>query len=128
MTKTVDVDADTVLIVDDDQLIRETYDLVLRHGGWNTLLADSSEAALEHLQHTDGASVMVTDLTMSGLLDGEDLVELVKSAYPAVGIVVTTGRQIAPDAFGDDVCVLLKPFRVEQLLDAARSAQRSMTS
>jgi DNA-binding NtrC family response regulator len=122
VTKQVEGDADLVLIVEDDDLVRETYDLVLRHGGWTTILADSADAALECLQHAD-ASVMVTDPTMSGTLDGEDLVELVQVGYPAVGIVVTTGRQIAPDAFGDDVIVLLKPFRIEELLEAARSAR-----
>jgi DNA-binding NtrC family response regulator len=123
VTKQVVGDADIVLIVDDDELIRDTYDLVLRHGGWTTMLADSGESALVCLQQADGASVMVTDLTMSGILDGEDLVELVKAEYPSTGIVVTTGRHVASDAFGEDVVVLLKPFRIEQLLEAARSAQ-----
>jgi two-component system, response regulator PdtaR len=117
-----------VLIVDDNDLVRETYDLVLRHGGWTTVLACSGEAALEYLQRANDAAVMVTDLTMSGSLDGEELVELVKARYPAIGIVITTGRDVEPDAFGDDVAVLLKPFRMEQLLEATRSAQRSPMS
>ncbi len=117
------VATDIVLVVDDDEMVRATYDLALRHDGWQTVLADSATAALEQLDRTEGISVMLTDLTMPGTLDGGDLVHLVRARRPTVGIVLTTGHQVAPGSFGPDVPVLLKPFGLDQLLDTVRRAQ-----
>jgi DNA-binding NtrC family response regulator len=106
-----------VLVVDDNELVRNMSDMVLRQYGHETITADSAAAALAVLGTRD-VDVVVTDLTMPGELDGSDLVEQLRRRYPSVGVVVVTGYAVHPSTFDDTVVVLSKPFGVDQLVQA----------
>lgn len=105
-----------ILVVDDNELVRNMTDLVLQSSGHDTVTADSAAAALVLLDATIEA--VVTDLTMPGDLDGKDLVMRVREDFPAIGIVVVSGYSVDPGTFDDGVEILNKPFGVEQLTSA----------
>jgi DNA-binding NtrC family response regulator len=107
----------SVLVVDDNELVRNMSDMVLRQYGHETITADSATAALAVLSERP-VDALVTDLTMPGELDGSDLVARVREAYPTVGVVVVTGYMVQPSTFDDTVVVLGKPFGVDQLVQA----------
>ncbi len=106
-----------VLIVDDNELVRNMSDLVLRQHGFDTVVADSAATGLEQLE-LGPIDAIVTDLTMPGELDGADLVRRVRDERPGIGIVVTTGYTVHPSTFDDAVVVLGKPFGIDQLVAA----------
>src|SRR5438874_379223 len=109
-----------VLIVDDDQAVLATIDLILKRRGYKTEVADHIEEALRKLeQNGDDIYVVVTDLYMAPP-DGFDLIYhiTVNHLYP-VGVIVMSGAY-TPEQFNSisDSHVdhfLTKPFDADEL-------------
>jgi CheY-like chemotaxis protein len=89
----------TVLIVEDDFLIRDCAADALHEHGFEVLLAANGPDALRLLEgsHVDA---VFTDINMPGEFDGLGLARRVRQRWPHVAIVITSGRG-CPDA---DVC------------------------
>ncbi len=79
----------SVLVVDDEQLVRETTALQLRSAGYDADEAESAAAALELLK-TRRWDVVLTDLRMPSMSGLEFLRELKRRA-PEVEVIVMTG-------------------------------------
>jgi len=62
----------TVLVVDDDPLVRMTIADMLRLGGFNVLEAASGSQALDVVTNGQSVAALVTDVRMPGM-DGVDL-------------------------------------------------------
>lgn len=62
-----------VLIVDDDPLICESYDEILRSHGYDVAVAGSRHAALQQIEHLDGSlDILVLDIALPDA-DGAEL-------------------------------------------------------
>ncbi len=68
-----------ILIVDDEQSMREFLGICLRRAGHQTSAVDSAEAAIVELEKHRDFDVVVTDLKMQGALDGIGLLDAIKS-------------------------------------------------
>jgi two-component system, NtrC family, response regulator PilR len=86
----------TVLVVDDEQSMREFLAICLRRAGHNVRVVSSANEALVDLRHS-AVDVVVTDLRMPGDLDGLGLLTAIKSGTvarpvtsPEAGTVVLT--------------------------------------
>src|SRR5215510_8466445 len=78
-----------VLVVDDEQSMREFLAICLRRAGHEVAVADSGASGMRHLEKS-GADVVVTDLRMPGELDGLALLTAIKQhGYDAEVILVT---------------------------------------
>jgi len=116
-----------VLYVDDEEdFVRTMAErMEMRDLGGDVAL--SGEAALAMLEG-EVPDVMVLDLRMPGL-DGLEVLRRVKARYPAVAVIVMTGRGSEQDeeeakrlgAFA----YLTKPVDISQLIDAIRAAGRA---
>ena len=110
-----------ILVVDDEEAIRDLCSQVLTSAGHEVATADSGEAAVPRLG--EGWDIVVTDLMMPGAVDGNDLIRRVRAignadvllmtAYPAVDNAV---QAIKGGAFD----YLLKPFSLETFLAAVQ--------
>lgn len=114
-----DDDARTaVLIVDDDEWVRNVTARVLRRAGYGVLEAEHGESALELLRDVAGQCVgtLLTDIHMPRL-DGHRLAEVVRREHPGLHVVLMTG-----DAEGSDglQAILRKPFTAAELLSAVQ--------
>jgi two-component system cell cycle sensor histidine kinase/response regulator CckA len=114
-----DDDAKTaVLVVDDDEWVRNVTARVLRRAGYGVLEAEHGESALELLRDVAGQCVgtLLTDIHMPRL-DGRRLAEVVRREHPGLHVVLMTG-----DAEGSDgiQAVLRKPFTAGELLAAVQ--------
>src|SRR5262245_56632034 len=78
-----------VLVVDDQQVVREFLADVLRLQGYRVSLATSGPEALE-IAKKDVPHVCLTDLAIKGMA-GQDLVTRFREEHPAVVPVVITG-------------------------------------
>lgn len=116
-----------ILVVDDEPMILEITEAVLRRAGAEVVATNSVAGAIAAItaQHPD---VVVSDLNMPGL-NGWDFVHLVRHEAPDVRIVIVSGyvdhRQQAihrPDA------VVQKPYHAQQLADAVRSVVTRRTT
>jgi two-component system, response regulator PdtaR len=81
-----------VLIVEDEVLLRLTLADELRDAGFVVAEAVNADEALDVLQSPLAIGLMVTDVRMPGIMDGLDLVAMVREAWPDVKIIIMSGH------------------------------------
>jgi two-component system KDP operon response regulator KdpE len=114
-----------VLVVDDDDQIRESLRRGLRGRGYDVLTAANGETALDTLTGSS-VDVVVLDLGLPGI-DGHEVITRLRS-FSDVPVVVLSVREsqsekvAALDAGADDYVV--KPFGMDELLARMRAALR----
>ena len=79
----------TILVVDDEAMLRRLLEKILKKEGYNVHLAPSAEDALEILSDNT-VDIMISDIKMPEM-DGFALMRAVKNKYPGVGIIMMTG-------------------------------------
>jgi CheY-like chemotaxis protein len=107
----------TVLIVDDEDVVRMVGSDILAEGGYRVLEAANAAEALECLEGETEVVVLFTDVNMPGTPDGLGLARLVKSRWPEVKILVASGNvRPGPDDLPEKGMFLSKPYRAIDLL------------
>jgi two-component system cell cycle sensor histidine kinase/response regulator CckA len=109
---------ETVLIVDDEDLLLNMAQTVLSAFGYRALVANSGRKALEILS-TEMVDLVVTDLVMPQM-SGRELVERIETASPNIRIVTSSGY-LRPGNQSDEF-YLQKPFTAQELLRKVRQA------
>lgn len=84
----------TVLIVDDDEEIREIAAYAVEQLGYRAITVDGSATALDEVER-HRPDVVITDALMPHL-DGRDLCRLIKGAYTGTKVVIMTSLYTAP--------------------------------
>jgi CheY-like chemotaxis protein len=91
-----DDDRPVILIVEDEALTIMDLGDVLEDGGYETVQCASAERALGILQARTDIRGLITDVELSGKVNGFDLANAVSEARPTLPIVIVSGRA-APD-------------------------------
>jgi DNA-binding NtrC family response regulator len=114
-------DSVLVFIVEDEALIRLSLQDALEAGGFTVASASSAEEAIAMLE-ADGAAynALVTDVNLSGKLNGWDVAKRARELKPDMPVVYMTGAAAEEWASnGVPHSILLnKPFAPAQLLTA----------
>ena len=114
-------DTITVLVVEDDQLVRATVEESLSEGGFKTVSIASGEEALALLQENISQyRALVTDINLLGRLDGWEVARAAREIDPAMPVIYMTGTH------GEDWAskgvphsvLLIKPFAPAQIVTA----------
>ena len=105
----------TILVVEDEPLIRAALADALRHAGFSVVETSEAKEALGHFSAEGGIDLVITDLKMPGAIDGLDFVEWLQSAAPRIPVIVTTGYHHLRTQL-NAVPVFEKPYRFEHLL------------
>jgi putative nucleotidyltransferase with HDIG domain len=117
--------AERILVVDDEDAIREIVSSMLAAANYKTRQASSGLKALALLDAGEEFELMLSDLMMADL-DGIGLLESTKERYPDMPVVMVTAVhdiQVALAAIRNGAYdYLLKPFEREQLLATVRRA------
>jgi DNA-binding NarL/FixJ family response regulator len=130
---TVAAVAGTVLVAEDEPIVRELAVDVLEGGGYRVMPSANGEEALALCEgSTDAIDVLVTDLVMPGM-GGRELAQCVLAQRPDTRVVVMSGYAEDPRVVGDEddpqgvVPVFLqKPFAPNALLECvAESVERA---
>jgi CheY-like chemotaxis protein len=112
------VNIPTVLVVEDEELVRAYAAEMIEEVGWRALEAGNSAEALRLLSTHPEVDVVFTDITMPGELDGLALAERVHRLHPHVELVVTSGKHvIANDNLPDDGTFIRKPYGLDDLVE-----------
>ncbi|MGA2521569.1 MAG: response regulator [Acidimicrobiales bacterium] len=110
-----------VLVVDDDEGVRQSVAEILRRAHHSVAEAENGERALECLEEME-VRVLVVDVRMPRL-DGIGLLRLLEDPPPAILISAYVVDDDARRSLGTKVrAYLRKPFRPEHLLEAVTSA------
>ena len=109
----------TVLIVEDEALLRLELVSRLAEMGLIVLVADGADKAIQLLEAHREISVLFTDIRMAGSMDGVRLAHEAFRRWPPIRIIVTSGLT-AVDllTLPDDSIFLPKPYPPEELEDA----------
>jgi DNA-binding response OmpR family regulator len=104
-----DAPAPTVLIVEDEPMIRLTIADEYRDKGWQVLEADRGEAAVDTLSanHID---VLLTDIRLGGALTGWDVAEAWRKQRPDGPVIYVSGNGREPSRQVTGSLFFSKPY------------------
>ncbi|MCW3836892.1 response regulator [Sphingomonas canadensis] len=112
----------TVLIVEDEDMVRAIAERALSRQGYTVLTAENGEAALELLEAAERPDLLVSDVVMP-VMDGPSMARKVRARYPDLPILFMSGyaeEQLRKSIDLENVSFLPKPFSVQQLAEAVR--------
>jgi PAS domain S-box-containing protein len=106
-----------VLVVDDDEAVREIAQVLLGKAGFRVETASGGREALARVR-AGGVDALLLDLVMPDL-SGADVLHILASEEPAIPVVVASGfkRELASDRLGRDgaFAIVQKPFEPDGL-------------
>ena len=107
-----------ILLVDDDELVREAVESVLEYLGHTTIVATGGEEALAQVRAGLRPDAVILDMNMPGL-DGAGTLAGLRSLEPAVPVILATGRldprTLALAEADPGLTLLAKPFSINAL-------------
>jgi len=105
----------TILVAEDEVLLRMMIADQLRSAGYSVVEAASAQEALDVLAHCFDVKLILSDVRMPGSMDGVGLARLVRSEYPGVKVLLTSGHSPAIDAVEHDG-FFPKPYDPAQII------------
>ncbi|WP_243383180.1 ATP-binding protein [Geothrix alkalitolerans] len=114
-----------ILLVDDEELIRESTSALFEHGGHRVELAATGREGLDLLRGGLEVDLVVLDQNMPGMTGVETLKEL-RRTHPTLPVLLSTGRvdhllEVALSSY-PGVWLLRKPFDFAELKAALKTA------
>jgi PAS domain S-box-containing protein len=114
-----------VLVVEDDRDVRELVVVMLQGFGYAAIVAESGPRALDLLDSGMAVDVVVSDVLMPDGMSGFQLAREIRRRLPRLPIVLTsgmTGLSGAAEDEGQDLPILRKPYRCDDLAQAIEAA------
>jgi signal transduction histidine kinase len=120
---------ETVLVVEDDPMVRDFAAAALEEAGYRVLVAADGPAALALLEAGDRPALLFTDVVLTGPLNGKALADAATERQPGLKVVFTTGYTrnaiIHHGRLDEGVAFIGKPYtaaalarKLRQVLDA----------
>ena len=116
---------ETVLLVDDEEIIRNLCREVLESSGYNVITADDGQGGLEaYLENESTIALVVLDQSMPHL-SGTEVMDRILDRDPAARIILCSGydtaTQWAPARYDRASACLRKPFRLDEFVRVVRA-------
>lgn len=93
------VDRPTILVVEDEFLIRlDTVDR-LEEAGFVVMEAGDADEAIHILETSTEIRILFTDVEMPGSMDGFALARIARNRWPPIEIIVASGRRKPEETF-----------------------------
>ena len=112
---------ETVLIVDDNKEVREVMAVIVDSLGYDVLTAGDAVEALAVIGSQCGIDLLVSDIVMSGGIDGFELARQARVLRPGLPVLLMSGYP-AGSVERCNFPILHKPYRREQLAMHIRAA------
>ncbi len=115
---------ETILVVEDDPLVRKHVVSSLRSLGYSVLEAENGVGALAQIDKNRMIDLIFTDVVMPGQIGGRDIAEAAKNLRPDLKILFTSGY--SENSIGHNgrldpgIELLSKPYRRDQLATKVR--------
>jgi PAS domain S-box-containing protein len=118
----------TVLVVEDDDDVREIASSMLRDLGYMVFEADRGKKALTLLDSGAPIDLVFTDVIMPGEVGGIELAREINAHYKHIPVLLTSGytaQRFQTDDMDEGLQILRKPYNRVDLSLAVKSAIRS---
>jgi CheY-like chemotaxis protein len=123
---------ETILVVEDDSLVRNFVIAQLHSLGYKTIAAADSRAALVHVESGQPFDLLFTDVIMPGGMTGRELAVEVAKRRPGMKVLYTSGYTdnaiMHHGRLDEGVLLLTKPYRRPQLAQMVRLALGAETT
>lgn len=124
MSRSISAESHTsILVVEDDNDLREALVDTLQLEGFTTLEAENAEQAVTLLESRTPVDLIVSDVNM-GQMSGHDLLQLVKQQYPHIPVLLITAYASIAESVeamrNGAVDYLVKPFEAKLLVQTLR--------
>lgn len=117
-------DGETVLVVEDDPLVRETALQRLEALGYVVAEASNAQAALTHIASGAGVDLVFSDIILAGGPSGIELTTALRRENPRIAVLLTSGHASAAYRSDDEPKdipeILAKPYSLKDLAFAVR--------
>jgi PAS domain S-box-containing protein len=117
-------DGDTVLVVDDEDMVRRVAQASLEIRGYRVVMASNGAEAIREVKQDPRIGVVLLDLTMP-VMGGEEAIDEILSERPGIKVIVSTGydhrEAIARFSQKRVAGYLQKPYTSKQLADKVRT-------
>lgn len=115
---------ETVLVVNDEEVIRFLVADALREAGFKVLLAGDGVGGLKLLNSRADIDLLLTDVGLPGGMNGRQLADAARRSRPGLKVIFITGyAETAAVGAGDleaGMAVMTKPFEIDMLLTRMR--------
>jgi PAS domain S-box-containing protein len=116
---------ETILLVEDDALVRTYAAAQLRSLGYQVVAAENAQRAIEAVEQGCVPDLLFTDMIMPGGMNGRDLAEHLRQSRPGLKVLYTSGYAHGaidgrPDSTGTVRHLLGKPYRRRGLATKVR--------
>jgi PAS domain S-box-containing protein len=122
----MDAGKETILVVEDDPMVRNYVIAQLRGFGYTTIAAENAAEALAVVYHGANFDLLFTDIIMPGGSDGSELAKEVRRLRPSVKVLFTSGytdnAMVRQGRLEPGVLLLQKPYRRVDLSRMIRTA------
>ena len=112
----------TILVIEDEALVREITTAALEDAGYTVLSAEDGPTGLALLDGHPEIELLFTDIVLTGPINGRQVAAEALARRPGLRVLYTTGYSrnaiIHDGRLDDDVTLLPKPFRTGELLQA----------
>jgi len=121
----------TILVVDDDDLVRKSVIAQITSLGYNTIEASDPAAALEIIGSKQPIDLLFSDIVMPGPIDGVELARLAGEHRQGLKVLLTSGYPDLKTSHSSDMlqtqqwAVLKKPYRRNELQRVLQDALSS---
>ncbi len=112
----------TVLLVEDETLVRMLGADMLEEAGFSVFEAESADEAMTILDREGGIDLLFSDVDMPGSMDGVELARLVHQRWPCIRILLTSGHHRLSEAgLPDGGRFLRKPWTQANMIEKVRA-------
>jgi two-component system, response regulator PdtaR len=117
MTQNTSTDHPTILVAEDNEILRLIASELLEEHGYTVVEADNAEEALKVMEKRTDVRLLFTDIQMPPGCDGLELAREVHNRWPKVHLVITSGQvQPTQAEIADHGRFIRKPYRAKDLL------------
>lgn len=113
-----DSGGETILVIDDESLVRHSMSLNLRQVGYTVLEATSGEMGAEIAQR-EQVDLVLMDWSMPGW-SGWEILAALRTLNPQLPVIVCSGYLLDQEQLGGCAVVLQKPVPSDQMNEAVR--------
>jgi DNA-binding NtrC family response regulator len=118
----------TVLVVEDEALIRMLLVDELEIAGFTVIEAENADEAIKALDDRHDVAVVATDVRMPGTIDGLGLAAWMRNHHAGVPIIIMSGFATTPDTEAINpaiVRVVAKPYRAREVANWLRAMENN---
>jgi signal transduction histidine kinase/ActR/RegA family two-component response regulator len=123
---------ETVLLVEDEESVRELVRVTLVSRGYKVIEAENGECGLRVAEaFKEKIDILITDVVMPGI-GGRELAKKLVSLRPGISVLYLSGYTedavVAPGALGPGTAFLQKPFTLQNLAKKVREVLRARSA